>query len=695
MEAEVSSRGFLRVAFAAIPLFAVSTLGADEPSLAMPKAREAAEIVQRYVEARNAHELSRASAMTAPDVRWLDEEGRNHPKNDAHLAAILSWEGVMGAAWECRVLGYADGWLEVEITERNRMYDALDIGSVIQRDRIRVVDGRIREGRTLATWTTGREEDEATSDFRSWVETLSSAERRGLIQDGHFVFDAAGGHKMRPLLDRWEREHPPARRLLKAALEALGGQERVAALDNWIVEGRGRENLSAELQGLSSDTPTWRPHEERIGVVRATGAVAWERKTPRNDESLRWRRFIQTPTAFGVVDWTSGYGVMQRDNVPEPARAALMRRIPHLLLLDAAANAKRLITRPGRLLAGAWHDVVEATLADDARLTLVLGRNPSTLDRVEYDVYLPGLGDSTVAWQWKGWHESRSLGLAPSGHTILVHGAVFQDVDYSRYEAPSKDAQAMMEIPTDLKGRSQGAPVPAAGPATGEVAPGVHVTKTRGFLTAFVELADFVVVFDAPASPVTLETIPAGGRAECELASEELGALIARTCPSKPVRFVIVSHHHSDHLGGLRAFAGPGVTILAAPGHVPAVRRAVTAPHTLAPDLWRADGRYALVEAVADRRVIEDAGRTLEVWNTGENPHSRENLLAWLPQEHLLLQGDLFYYEEGSPFPLPGRETMDRFFARWLAEHRLEPRVIYGVHYAGAAGAEALARALR
>lgn len=676
--------------------------GPTPPSLLdSPEARDAERVLCGYVGARNDHDFSRARSFSADAIRWLDGEGRDHPKNDARLRTMLSWEAVMAARWTCRAIGFADGWLEAEISERNRMYDALDVGAVVQRDRVRVAGGQIREGRTLAEWTTGRPEEEAFAEFRTWLKALPAGRRAGVLRGGNLMYDAEGARRTIPLLDAWERAHPPARQLLAEALDALGGEKRVAALDGWIVEGRGRENLSAELQGLTPGGPTWRPHREKVGVVRASGSVAWERRTARNDRSLRWRRFIETPDAFGVVDWTSGYGALRPAGVAEADREALMRRIPHLLLVDVLMRSTRLIAArsggsrlAGRGAASASEDVVESTLSDGTLLSLFLTGKPRVLTGVDYTAELPGLGDSVVSWRWRGWKNSPALGLAPSGHTVRVNGVVFQEVEYSRYEAGSPDAAAMMEIPSDLTpDAASRAPVPAAGPATGEVAPGVHVARIGSFMTAFVELSDSVVVFDAPASTLSLESIPAGGQADTARVAAELRSEIARTCPGKPVRFVVVSHHHGDHLGGLPAFAGAGVTILAAPGDVAAVRRSLAGPRSGPADERRDPGSEASVEAVPDRRRIGDGRGSLEILAVGPNPHTAEGLALWLPDERLMFEGDLFYYEEGAPFPPAGRALMNRFFAGWLAGRNLRPRAVYGVHYAGAAGPEALARA--
>lgn len=475
---------------------------------------------------------------------------------------------------------------------------------------------------------------------------------------------------------------------------ALGGAERISSLDHWLVEGRGRENLTAELQGLKPDEPTWRPHEEKLAVLRASGAVAWERRTPRNDQSVRWRRFIYKPDASGVVDWTARRGAMRPGETPAARREALMRRIPHLLVLDAATRATRLTWLGERRIDGGPHQAIAAELPDGIRLTLLLGREPAVLRRVEYLLHIPGLGDTTVGWQWHGWTPDARLGLVPAGHRIDVNGTPFQEVEYTRYGAGAAEAPALLDIPAELRQPPPAAEPgpPSAGPATGEVAPGVHIASFRGFVVMLVEFRDFLVAVEAPEAHPGLEAIPASGQEAAGRVTQEYLAHLARTFPTKPVRYLILSHHHGDHLGGVRAFAAAGATLLVAPGHAEAVRTALQAPHTIVPDGW-SSASEAKIETVPERRLITDGNRRLEAINVGANPHTAENLFTWLPEERLLFQGDLFYYVDGDAFPPSGREAMNRFFARWLRKHGLAPKAIYGVHNDGAAGPDALARA--
>ena len=669
------------------------------PSLDSPGAVEANRVFSAYIAARGRQDLGTLGALTDPGLRAVDSEGKPHPRNEDRLRNVLAWEGAMHAKWASRALTWDGRWLEAEASEENDLYDVLGVGASIIRHRIRVEHGQIVEWEGRGERSTGRPQPEALSEFKAWVGALAPELREGVVENGSLVLTARSAEKMRPLMARWRNEHPrsgnapagSAPAIVRRAIEALGGRDRLEALDEWVVAGEGRENLSAELQGESPSAPTWRPHEETIAVVRRSGAVGWERRTPRNDGSLRFRRFVESPEALGVVDWTTGSSYRDPVPVPEPARRALMRRVPHLLLLEAGEPWSTLAAAAGREVGGRPQDAVDVVFGDGARVTLLFDRATADLSRAESTADLPGLGRVVVAWTWEGWSPDARLGRRPAGHRIDVDGKTYQEVRYRRFEAAATDAREWAGLPAgkpSAAGARRDPPIPAAGPATGVLAPGVHAASIRGFVVYWVEFRDFVAVFDAAASVPGLESIPPSDQTDAFGVTEELARVVAKECPGKSVRYWIVSHHHGDHLGGLERLSLSGATILASPGDVESVRRALSAnprPGTPAPS----------IEAVGDRREIGDGDRRLEVIQVGKNPHTSENLFAWLPAERIVFEGDLFYYEEGSPFPPSGRETMNRFFARWLAEHALSPRAIYGVHGVGAAGPEALARALR
>jgi hypothetical protein len=305
--------------------------------------------------------------------------------------------------------------------------------------------------------------------------------------------------------ERAEADAERARAAIDRAVAALGAAARTEAR-GWSVEGRGRENLSAELQGEAPGAATWRAHEERIAVDPRTLATAWERKTPRVDRSLRWRRFIWRADSSGFFDWNAGRGRLRAAATPEAARRALARRVPHLLLAEAAMPTTRLVWAGEARVQGRPHDLIEAVFEDGARLELAIGREVPALARASSRVVLPAAGEVRVDWEWTGWRADAALGMKPAGHHVDIDGVRFQEVRYAAYGVDEIATAGMLALPPNraaTAGASHTAPTHANAatprpPATGEVAPGVRVIEVGNFTVMWVEFADFVVAMEAP-----------------------------------------------------------------------------------------------------------------------------------------------------------------------------------------------------
>ncbi len=112
--------------------------------------------------------------------------------------------------------------------------------------------------------------------------------------------------------------------------------------------------------------------------------------------------------------------------------------------------------------------------------------------------------------------------------------------------------------------------------------------------------------------------------------------------PGKPIRFVVNSHHHFDHAGGVRAAGAQPVTIVTHDVNRAFVDGILSAPASVAPDHLARSGRKATVEGVRDRRVLTDGARTVEIHHIAGNPHHDGLLMLYMPKERILIQADAY-----------------------------------------------------
>ncbi|MGD8324153.1 MAG: MBL fold metallo-hydrolase, partial [Gammaproteobacteria bacterium] len=127
---------------------------------------------------------------------------------------------------------------------------------------------------------------------------------------------------------------------------------------------------------------------------------------------------------------------------------------------------------------------------------------------------------------------------------------------------------------------------------------------------------------------------------------------IRRMYPNKPIRYVMNTHPHSDHTGGLPVLVAEGATIIAHRNAKEFFERALNTPRTLLDDALSRNPHPAWVDPVEDVKVYSDGNRTVEIYHIWPTPHSNALLVAYIPKKRILYQGDF-------SLPPPGEEGND------------------------------------
>ena len=169
---------------------------------------------------------------------------------------------------------------------------------------------------------------------------------------------------------------------------------------------------------------------------------------------------------------------------------------------------------------------------------------------------------------------------------------------------------------------------------TDELSPGVWLLGGSSHNSVAVEFGAYTAVVEAPLD---------------ERRSLAVIEEVARLVPNKPIRFVVNTHQHHDHIGGLRTYMHIGATIVTHWKNYDFYVKDVLnyAPRTLDPDmvsLWPptelAEGYQ--YETVRENYWLNDATRSMHVSYVHPLDHVEGMLVAYLPNERLLIEADLY-----------------------------------------------------
>jgi glyoxylase-like metal-dependent hydrolase (beta-lactamase superfamily II) len=160
-----------------------------------------------------------------------------------------------------------------------------------------------------------------------------------------------------------------------------------------------------------------------------------------------------------------------------------------------------------------------------------------------------------------------------------------------------------------------------------KIADGVWYLAGGTHHSVAVEFADHVAVIEAPLN---------------EARSMAVIAEVKKLLPAKPIRYLINTHYHFDHSGGLRTYVAEGAAIVTHQSNKAFYETSFKAPHTLNPDRQWREKKKAKILAVGAKRLMSDSARTVELHLVQDNPHNTGIIMAWLPKEKLLVEVDVY-----------------------------------------------------
>ena len=461
------------------------------------------------------------------------------------------------------------------------------------------------------------------------------------------------------------RSYQQARRVLDDAIEAHGGLEALRAIKDFTLKEKGK--VYARYQSPSPEPPfVTGPSEELLIVDNERGLLFDDLKTA-NGGFNNWIQTVIKGTEGQTFDmWTKTATPIVNPSLNN--FRGQIRRLPPFVLLEALDRAATLRWVGEDEIDGKKQRVISVIRPDNQQLALSFDAQTNLLTKYDYVYADPMAGDSVIAQTYSGYRPVGKLKL-PSGRVLYNSGGIIQETEYTDIQINTRPAESVFQGPQGFE-KLAAPPATPPPPAVSKVAEDVYFLQglnggTHNVL--FVAFNDYVLVIEAP------EQIIYGNNSVQALAK------IKETLPGKPIKYLVLTHHHSDHAGGFREYVAEGATIVTTPGNKSFLEKVAVTESSLLPKSTNGNRRTPVIETVENKkRVFQDDKHLVELYDIGPNPHANEILVAYLPKEKILFQGDMLNPNANGSIPIAQDVTIS--FAERLQQLGLNVEKIYGVH---------------
>jgi glyoxylase-like metal-dependent hydrolase (beta-lactamase superfamily II) len=300
---------------------------------------------------------------------------------------------------------------------------------------------------------------------------------------------------------------------------------------------------------------------------------------------------------------------------------------------------------------------VSFTVGGKYKLTGIISPQ-GQVEKVQTWIDHPIVGDMLVETTYSGYKDFGGV-MFPSRLVQTQDGYPSLDLTISSVTAnPAVD----IAVPENVRAFTP----PAVRVESQKMGDGVFYLTGGTHHSLVVEMKDHIVVVDTPNNEA---------RASAVLAKAK------ELVPNKPIRYVVTSHHHWDHLGGIRTSINEGATIVTFQSNKAFLERVAKTPHTIAPDLLAQSKKAVKVQTVGDKAQLTDGTRTIELYRLTGSDHTGDMMIVYLPKEKLLGEPDAF-----TPPPQAGAQLIPPavVFAKALYDNiqrlKLDVKIITPFH---------------
>ena len=439
--------------------------------------------------------------------------------------------------------------------------------------------------------------------------------------------------------------------LVKQAVAAEGGADALRALKGLAIRGDARffepgQSFAAggepRFLGDATFTIAW-------DLAKGVSRTDWDRNQKYPDPPIRLKYTELLTPAFGVVSDERGSQPMSRIRT-----AALLRELKRAsprLLLDAMDDPANVLAADPQRLGQQSLPAISFT-ETGTKFTILFdgGTHLPVAIRTRDDDNING--DSNYDLVLGDWKAVGGVKLAQS-LSYQINGIEVAKLNY-------REVTANPAVPADAFAVSEAVRTAAAAfpPATGnvpyqwvlrrlfltrlldsdnviypnggglklvELAPNVQHVEGGTANNLIVAMKDYLVIFDAPYG---------------ELQSRWTIDAAKAKYPGKPIKYLVLTHHHMDHTGGMRTFVAEGATIVVPAPDKAYFEKDVAAPRTLVPDDLQKKPTGANIVEVKDEMSLKDDTDEVRLYNIS-NPHVDGMIIGHVVKGNVLYVTDL------------------------------------------------------